>query len=457
MLTSLLAHPATRPHYGGTLRVELRAAPQSLDPSTTQDLAQIAPLLYDTLVRLDAAGRPTEALATAWQQESDNRWYFTLRNGIRFADGTPLTPTLAARSLHESNPDWNTRTLGDAVIIESEQPLPNLPAVLAIPRNAIVLRADGKLSGAGPFRVVLFQPARRLVLSPVDDYWQGRPFVDTVDILLNRSARDQSLDLDTNRADLIELPFDQLLRTPQSRRVFISDPVEMLALRFSHSNVRDPRLREAIALTIDRDSIYNVLLQRRGEATAALLPSWMTGYSFLFAAQPQVARARQLRAEAKQTAPLTLVYAAADPLAQLVAERIAVNANDAGVTLKTVSSAQNIAVPDIELVRLRLPSTDPAVALAELSRTDRLALITSETSVAPPLSAPGVGADRVGSVYHASVFALQDHWAIPIAYLPVAYAVSPRVRDWARSRDGSWQLESIWLAPDVTPVIGARP
>ncbi len=451
ILTALLAHSATRPHYGGTLRVELRAAPQSLDPSTTQELVQIAPLLYDTLVRLDNAGRPSPFLATAWQQESDNRWFFTLRNGVRFADGTPLTPSIAAQSLHESNPNWNTRAPGDALVIESEQPLPNLPAVLALMRNAIVLRADGKLSGTGPFHVTQFQPARRLVLSAADDHWQGRPFVDSVDVLLNRSAREQALDLDTNRADLIEVPSDQLARLKQ--RGFFSYPVEMLALRFSHSNVRDARVREAIALTLDRDSIFNVLLQRRGEASAALLPNWITGYSFLFTAQPQVARARQLRTEARQTAPLTLVYDAADPLARLVAERVAVNANDAGATLKTVPSTQNIAVPDIELVRLRLPSTDPAVALSELARTDRLALTTEET-IDPRLS-------TIDAVYHATVAALQDHWAVPIAYVPVAYAVSSRVRDCFRSLDGSWQLDNVWFAPDVTtggaPTLSAPP
>jgi len=99
---------------------------------------------------------------------------------------------------------------------------------------------------------------------------------------------------------------------------------------------------------------------------------------------------------------------------------------------------------------LRLASTDPAVALAEVSRTDRLALPMPELA-GPLLSAPGFGADRVGlfEVYRATVAALQDHWAVPIAYLPAAGAVSPRVRNWTRTRDGSWQLENVWLAPEA--------
>jgi hypothetical protein len=120
--------------------------------------------------------------------------------------------------------------------------------------------------------------------------------------------------------------------------------------------------------------------------------------------------------------------------------------------LKTLPSTQNVTVPDVELMRVRLASTDPGVALAELARTDRLALtVASSSAVAPPLSAPGVGADRVGisDVYRATLAGLQDYWAIPIAYLPAAYALSPRVRNWTRMRDGSWDLENVWLSAEA--------
>jgi hypothetical protein len=182
------------------------------------------------------------------------------------------------------------------------------------------------------------------------------------------------------------------------------------------------------------------------------LPHWITGYSFLFPASPQVARARQLRTEARHAAALTLVYDAGDPLSRLVAERIALNAADAGITLKTLPSSQNITVPDVELVRVRLASTDPGVALAELARTDRLALSALDSG-GPPLSAPGFGADRVGpsDVYRATLAGLQDHWAVPLAYLPAAYAISPRVRNWTRTRDGSWDLDNLWLTAESSP------
>jgi ABC-type transport system substrate-binding protein len=438
----------TRPRYGGTLRVETRVAPQTLDPAAAgQDpgFAQVAPLLYDTLVRLDmdkdASGRPMPSLATSWQRESEHRWRVTLRPGVHFWDGTGLATAVVAQSLHEANPEWNLRAVGDAVVIESEQPLPNLPAVLALSRNSIVLRGEGKPLGTGPFRVTDFQPGRRLMLAAQEDGWHARPFVDSIDIQFGRGTREQMLDLELGRADLVEVAPDQLARVVQlGRRVITSDPVELLALRFSHSNVRDARVRQALALALDRESIFNVLLQRHGEPAAGLLPNWMTGYSFLFPTTPQVAHARQLRAEAKHSAALTLVYDAGDPLSRLVAERIALNAADAGITLKTLPSTQNVTVPDVELVRVRLASSDPGVALAEFARTDRLALSAPEV---PPVS--------LSDVYRASSAAFTDSWAVPLAYLPAVYALSPRVRNWTRTRDGSWNLSDVWLAAESRP------
>ncbi len=431
LLSSAFAE--TRPRYGGTLHVEMRAAPASLDP-TDSAMTQVAPLIYDTLIGLEPGGRLVPVLASSWQQEGESRWRFLIRSGVRFSDGTELTTAVVAQSLRESNPDWTVTALDDSVVIESGQPLPELPAVLALACNSIVLRSGGKLLGTGPFRVGDFQSGRRLVLTAREDGWHSRPFIDTVEILLNRGARDQMLDFQLSRADVVEVAPNQFTGIRGREIVAMSEAVDLLALRFSHSNVRDVRIRQAIALAIDRDSIVTVLLQQRGEAAAGLLPNWITGYSFLFPVTPQLARARQLRAEAKQATPLTLVYDAADPLARLVAERVALNAADAGITLKTAPGSQNIVVPDIELVRLRLPSTDPAVALAELARTDRLAVPLPEA----PLR-------TLADVYRSASAALQECWAVPIAYLPAMYGLSPRVRNWTRTRDGRWRLADVWL------------
>jgi peptide/nickel transport system substrate-binding protein len=143
LVLAVVAGAATRPHYGGTLHVCLRAAPTSLDPNRADSVASgnLFRLIFDTLVTLDDRGRPLPALATAWQAESGSqRWQFSLRRGITFPDGTPLTPEVAVTSLRAANPAWKVFSTNDAVVIERDSPEPDLPAELALPRNNIVKR-----------------------------------------------------------------------------------------------------------------------------------------------------------------------------------------------------------------------------------------------------------------------------------------------------------------------------
>ena len=431
-----------RPHYGGTLRVEVREQLRTLDPHDAS-ADRIAPLLFDTLVTLDSQGRPQPSLAESWVKESDRRWWFTLRTGVTFSNGTPVTATIAAESLRAANPDWNVRDAGNVVIVETDPPVPDVVARVALPANSIVLRDGASIAGTGPFTVSDFQPGTRLALAARGDGWHARPYVDRVEIQFGRSLRDQSADLESGRADVIELSPDEGARAGASRRIVHSAPSVLYALRFSHTNAptRDARIRNALSLAVDRDGIANFLLQRRGEPVAGLLPNWITGYAFLFPTQRRLDRARQLRAEARTALPIVLVYQGSDPVARLIAERVALNAADAGLTVRPTPDSQGIAVPDIELVTLPLPSPDALVAASILSRTGVLGL-----PFTPPVSSDPE------DVYRATAAALKDNWAVPIAYAPATFALGPRVSNWTMSRDGDWHLEGVSLPPE-----GAKP
>src|SRR5437868_2467344 len=85
---SLIA--ATRPHYGGTLRMRVRAL--SIDLLARNNLV---PQIFDPLVTFSETGQPQAALATSWRHDADfKRWEFQIRTGVKFHDGTPLTPEL---------------------------------------------------------------------------------------------------------------------------------------------------------------------------------------------------------------------------------------------------------------------------------------------------------------------------------------------------------------------------
>src|SRR5438046_885415 len=105
-----VALAATRPHYGGTLRVAMQERITSLDPAQRDDAGQarwrVTPLIFETLWTPD--GRP--GLALGWGGPDTFRHFeFSLRRDVRFHDGTPLTPELAAKSLSGVIPGCTAR------------------------------------------------------------------------------------------------------------------------------------------------------------------------------------------------------------------------------------------------------------------------------------------------------------------------------------------------------------
>ena len=136
------------------------------------------------------------------------------------------------------------------------------------------------LLGAG-FTIARWEAGRLAVYEADENAVGGRPFLAGVEILLGRSLRDQASDLDLGKADVVELGPNDLRRQPAGRRMWTSSPVRVLALVFA-PHFEDARLREALALAVDRSAIHTVLLQRQGEISGALLPQWLSGYAFLF-------------------------------------------------------------------------------------------------------------------------------------------------------------------------------
>ncbi len=455
------ATAATRPHYGGTLRVMLQWTPNALElPSNAAnatssdywDAARVLSLIGDTLVKLDALDRPQPALAVAWQSDSSARhWQYTVRRGVKFHDGSAATPGAIAQILGALHSGWTVRASTDSLTIESETAMPSLLAELALPRYLLLKRnADGVPIGTGAFLVAEWQPGKFLKLAANEESWAGRPFVNAVEIEFGKSQRDQAIALELDKTDVIEaMPqaapgLQQHGTSPSSSS--LSLPVELLALVFpANSKAQDPRVREALALAIDRKPIQSVLLKGAGEAAASILPNWMTGYSAVFSAPANPQRARALLADAQPHALRTsygLSYDPRDPQAQLVAERIALNAREVGITLQVTLAGPE----DIRLVRVVLPSPDPATSLTEAAR--QLGLPQ------PAFSMPRDNLDLnfgLEDLYRAERELLDGYGVIPLFHLPVASAVGASVRGWEPDRLGEWNgtgstLADIWLA-----------
>jgi len=470
IVAALAATAARRPRYGGALTVELAGRVTSLDPAQPQanvedQLAQdrLLALFADRLVRLDGHGQPQPSLAASWQHDAAfKHWEFQLRADTHFQDGTLIRPDAVVSSLKVVNPGWemsgntNSHTIWTkptiaiavdlSVAIDSDTPQPDLLYVLAEPRNSILLRKSfGAVVGTGPFRISTWEPGQHAVLTANDDYWGGRPFLDSVDIQMGRVARDRMMDLDLGKSDVVEVsPESARLAAARGSRISTSDPSELLAVVFMNASAgaKGARVRQALSLAIDRASLVNVVLQKEGESAAALLPQWSTGYAFLFSAPFDPATAQQLSAQISPAPALKLGYDSADALERMIAERIAVNAQAAGIAVSAQaisSNASSAPAFDARVIRLPLASPAPGVALENLIGTLTVAQGTNPVflSVANP--------DDLEYLYSREREILDAYELIPLVHLPQVVGLSARVRDWMPLRYGEWRLADVWL------------
>ena len=445
---------AERPRYGGTLRVEIGASVVSLDPAQGAVNAaeasakmDLLPLVFETLVVLDANGVPQPALASSWDHDpSGRRWNFFLRPGVRFHDGSPLTPSAAVSALSNVDPSWHVSSSSDAVSIETSTPAPDLPFLLAEPRHALARGADdGTVVGTGLFRITLWQPGKRAVFSANPDYWAGRPFLDSVDLTMGISSQARTIDLQLGKADLVDLPPDMVRRAADDKlRVSVTVPTELLALVFQTDRkaVQDARVREALARSIDRAAIVNFILQKQGEAGASLLPEWLSGTASLFSASADPGAAHSLWEHIKPTPALVLGYDSGEALEQSIAERITVNARAAGISIVTraMPAAARPGDFDSRLVRLRMSSPEPRAALSDLLS----ALPAASSEDVEPLPNPASAEE----IYGREREALDGFRVVPLVHLPRAYGVGNRVRNWeirAGNALGGWQLADVWI------------
>ena len=433
-----LAHAETRPQYGGTLRVLTHASPGTLDPSDAKAADSFAwrslsSLVFDTLVTMDEGGHAKPALADSWQaSRGDVRWQFRLRHGVKFDDGTSLTGEIVSASLRSQNPGWSVRAEGESVIIDCDQPKPEMLAELALSHNSIVKRdGEDKLSGTGPFHIVQWQPGKKLTIAAEEDSWHGRPFLDAIEIEMGRSFRDQAAALEAGRADVIEVAPEQAHHFSTSKgRLVNSEPVELIALVFSRdiSSPEDKLLRDSLGLSVERGSIHSVLLQGTGQPTGGLLPTWISGYGFVFQTQADLPKARQLRSQVQNARIWTVGYDANDSLARLLVDRIALNARDAGLSLVPTTTGSS----DIRLTRIPVVSSDPWVALQAIAVQTGLPRFKDSRG-------------SVEDLFGAEQAALNTERVIPLFHLPVSYAATVNLKGWTIRRDGNLELANAWL------------
>ena len=430
---------ASRPRYGGTLKLETTDAGA---------MRHVNALAYEGLVALDASGVLRPALATSWDSDADGRrWTFRLRRGVKLHDGSTLQPSQIAATLRDAHGDWQISTEEDALTADPGRAVPDLPWQLADPSNAIAVRQGaGAAVGSGPFRIERVAAAF-IALRAHDEYWGSRPFLDAIEVRTARSPADQLTDVETGRADMVSIQPTDVRRIEQRQlRIESSGSLELIALAFEPplATSASEAVRRTLAAAIDRAAIARVVLQGRAEAANALLPQWVSGYApFVFDGKAAPLPRTAVAALPADRRTLALRVTPSDPVAQAVAQRIAVNARDAGFALAVQAPAGLGPRFDLRLLRLSFRAGGPPQALSDVMTGLGPRILT----LLGRITRPDTGAS-LEDVLLTERALLATDIIVPVVHVPELYAIGVRVQSWnepAILPSGAWNLADVWL------------
>ncbi len=289
------------PSTGGRIVLGSIGEPSNLIPPLASDGAshEIAGYLYVALLRYNKDIELEPWAAESYEVlEGGLRLRFTLRKNITWFDGHPLTaedveftyrlmidpetPTAYAENFKAIE----SFTLVDRFTFEVSYAQPFARALstwasLILPRH--VLEREDLLDtpysrhpmGAGAYKLVKWEPGRRIVLEANEDYFEGRPNIDTVVYRFIPDTTTMFMELKSGNLDMMTLsPQQYLYQTegPLWERGF--DKFEYLSSSYAYLgyNLRRPlfadvRVRRAMAHAIDKQEIVKGVLLGEGQST----------------------------------------------------------------------------------------------------------------------------------------------------------------------------------------------
>ena len=296
----------------------MEAEPQSLDPRFGADAAssRVADLIHLGLTRDDGAGGRLPALATSWTQPDSTTLVFRLRHDVRFPDGAPVTardvaatytavldPALASPKraglgaiVAVDAPDDGT------VVLRLRQPFPPVLDATGLGVLAAARARDpGEVTdGAGPFRVRERVAGERIVLEP-NPGWPGPPpATPRIELRVVPDPLVRLLELVRGGVHLTQdLPEPALLGWLGSRPGLRVDERPGTSFDYLAFNCADPRLaqrrvREAIALALDRPALLALVQGDAGRLATGLLAPEHWAYAPARLPRHDPARARRL-------------------------------------------------------------------------------------------------------------------------------------------------------------------
>ena len=324
-------------------------------------------------------------MAESWEQVDPTTYRYTLREGVTFGDGSPLTPDdVVASFQYHMNPDAGSQlaaffssvasveATGDSeVTVKLKAPNVQFQYTPAHMAGFIFKKSqleefpedigtpDALPLGTGPYRLVEFSPADRVVLEARDDYWGPKPVAKRI---VFTAIPDRQTRLLAMQNGDIDGTFDLAISDIEQWQalgnvdVITAPSLGMFALTLDHSAppFDDIHVRKAIAYSVDRAGLVQALLKGNGEPATALNPPEMwagvlpldevkafyatlPGYEF----DLEKAKAELAQSAHPDGFEITVPGSTADPYMVNILQSVAENLKQIGITMTVQEIDQN--------------------------------------------------------------------------------------------------------------------
>jgi ABC-type transport system substrate-binding protein len=355
--------------HGSIYRVPLMNNPTTLDPAYVQDRygVTVVQQIFDGLVRFDPYLMILPALAESWQMKEKGKVYrFVLRENARFHNGRPVTvedvifsisrllrvdpsPAILPHLLkikgaqeyrnHKSDRIEGLEPINDRTFLVRLKE-PHVPFLTAlgmyqakiVPRK-VVTKPGSQFGqnpvGSGPFRFVSWEENKLIQLERFSGYYAGTAFLDEIHYRIYPGGKNPQILTDFQRGKLEEMPVFGEVREELSEvkglQWFHRPSLSLFfyGMNCNHPFLKNPELRKALSMAIDRQKLVDQVYKGQFEIARAILPPGMPRYNPLD--QTVVDNVsmdlqhlkRTLGEEMKTLPPLEIVSAIQTPRSQL--------------------------------------------------------------------------------------------------------------------------------------------
>lgn len=284
------------------LRRGLGAEPGTLDPRAAEDNAALtlAAELYEGLTVEAADGSIEPGAAESWRMADGGRTYlFTLRPGLRWSNGDALVAGHFASALRAVTAAGTTAPnaglLADLAAIEApddrtlkltlRRPLPQLPALLALPVAAPVHPRAGALQpppGNGPFRFVRWTRGESIELERNPSYHAADRVA--IDRVVHLTVGDLGTELNLYRTGELdvtsEVPNALLadLRAQHPAELHVTPYLSVYSYAVNLARIPSIPARRALAMALDRDRITRQVTGAGEQPALGWVPDGLPGY-----------------------------------------------------------------------------------------------------------------------------------------------------------------------------------